>query len=342
MNGWIATENRKLIVLLLSLVLPNCAASVSAQRNTNPDAYYRAPSTMHGKTVVLPVGTTFEGRMDSNVGSRISHQGERFTITLSAPVLANGVDVIIPAGSQVVGEVVEAIPSSRLPREKNMPKPNGKLRVQLSGLHTPDGMTYPLVASMAGETIQMGRRSMNNPNLGGGVAYMGSAAGFEAVAPGMSDKYRGRGGRGPQVVTKQQMMRDAIYGMGSGNPMERMAKPTIRSLVKRDHDLYIDSGSPITIRMDAPFKIGVNPVNPGEVVGGQESDSPEPFPGDSSSGRRFSPTRNPAALEGPSAFPGDTSSGGSPGADAATPAAQQPPQAAPVEQPSSNSNADNF
>lgn len=329
-------------VIWMLVAAASCGA-VYAQRGGNPEAYYRAPSTMHGKTVVLPAGTTFEGRMDGTVGSRLSHAGERFTITLSAPILANGVDVIIPAGSQVIGEVVEAIPASKLPHEKNMPKPTGKLRVQLNGLQTPDGVNFPLVASMAGETITMGRRTMNNPNLGSGVGYMGSAASFEAVAPGMSDRNRGRGGRGPQVVTKQQMMRDAIYGMGNtGNSMDRMAKPTIRSLVKREHDLYIDSGSPITIRLDAPFKIGVNPVNPGDIggapgFGGSESSSSD------GGGRRFSRGGNSTSGGGEEPFPGDTAGSGSPrqpdqpdGAPAQP--APQAPQPAPVQQPSGQDN----
>jgi hypothetical protein len=287
-----------LSLLAITIVL---SGPCLAQRNMNPETYYRAPSSVHGKTVILPAGTTFEGRMDGSVGSRLSHAGERFTITLASPVLANGVDVIIPAGAQVIGEIVEAIPSSKLPYNKKIePKPNGKLRVQLNTLQTPDGVSYPLVASMAGETIKLGRRTMNNPNLGAGVGYMGTSASFEAVAPGMSDRNRGRGGRGPQVVTKQQMMRDAIYGTGNSNSMDRMASPTIRSLVKREHDLYIDSGSPITIRLDAPFKIGINPLNPGSLELPPDSSPPQPFPGDEGAapagGRRFAPS-SPAASE---------------------------------------------
>jgi len=158
---------------------------------------------------------------------------------------------------------------------------------------------------------------------------MGTASSFEAVAPGMSDRNRGRSSRGPQVVTKQQMMRDAIYGMGNtNNAMDRMAKPTIRSLVKREHDLYIDNGSPITIRLDAPFKIGINPVNPGEIGGGGAEYSGEP------SGRRFSQDNSGGGGAPAEAFPGDTAGGGNqqpPGAQSQP--VQQAPQPAPVGQP---------
>src|SRR5947207_1876547 len=77
----IKTQRSAPLLLVMALWLA-CGGAI-AQRNMNPETYYRAPSSMHGKTVVLPAGTTFEGRMDNSVGSRISHQGERFTVTLS-------------------------------------------------------------------------------------------------------------------------------------------------------------------------------------------------------------------------------------------------------------------
>ena len=302
-----------LLLTLTQLVLP-IVPGVLAQRNENPETYYRAPSSMHGKTVLIPVGTTFEGRIDSTIGSSVSQTGERFTITMASPVLANGVDVIIPAGSQIQGEVVEAIPAKSFPHQKGMPKPTGKLRVQLTGLKTPDGLSYPMVASLTGETIIMGRKVMANPGLGGGVGYMGTAAGFEAVAPGMADRYRGRGGRGPTVVSPQQLMRDPLYGAMAGiNPMMRtgMGQPTIRALVKRECDLYIDAGSPLSVKLDAPFKIGMAQTGTaGEALGDLDIGA-----GSGESGRRFSRTKSGARGEQSQPtenYPGNTT-GSAPG-----------------------------
>ncbi len=223
---------------------------------------YMGASSLHGKTVILPRGTTFEGRMDLTIGSR-SRQGQAFTISMAAPVLANGTDVLIPAGSQILGEVVEAIASGDVPHPKGM-KPTGKLRVQLSGLRTPDGVTYPLVASLAGETFSNGgggQGSQNaNKNLGGGIGYVGSQASFEAVAPGMDAKRRGSGGgQGPKVLTRSEIMRDPIYGIDPNDNNNGSGQaPKIRSLVKKGRDIYIASGSPVSIKLDAPFKIGIS------------------------------------------------------------------------------------
>src|SRR4029434_8693966 len=130
-------------------------------------------------------------------------------------------------------------------------------RVNMNGLKMPDGMTYPIICSMTGETLVMGSRSMANPNLGGGVGYMGTATGFEAIGPNAADAMR-RSGRGPRVMNAKQFMRDPIYGSqamrGSGS-----ANPSIRALVKRHNELYIDEGASITLKLDAPLSIGVNP-----------------------------------------------------------------------------------
>jgi hypothetical protein len=219
---------------------------------------FQGASSLHGKTVVMPRGTTFEGRMDLTIGSK-SRQGQPFTISMSAPVLANGTDVLIPAGSQIVGEVVEAIPASDVPHPKGM-KPSGKLRVQLSSLRTPDGITYPIVASLAGESYsQNGAPGPGTPNrnLGGGVGYVGTQASFEAVAPGMEARRRGGGSNGLQMITKSELMRDPIYGIDQAD-QQNQGGMKIRSLVHRGRDIFIASGSPVSIKLDAPFKIGIS------------------------------------------------------------------------------------
>src|SRR5438874_3230562 len=205
----------KSVSIGLSLILAVSAGTIwqqqaSAQRKTNPDAFYKAPTSLHGKTVLVPVGSTFEGRIDKTIGSSVSHAGDQFHIVMAAPVLANGVDVIIPSGSQILGEVVEAISHDEQEHHKGQPKTKGKLRIQITGLRTPDGQTYPMVASITGETVMMGKRVMRNDSMGGGVGYMGSTAGFEAVGPGMKDAWR-RNMRGPSVVSREQMKRDPIY-----------------------------------------------------------------------------------------------------------------------------------
>ncbi len=226
-----------------------------------------------GKTILIPAGTTLEGRIDTKIGSAFSRAGQKFNVTLASPVLGNGQAVLIPAGSQLTGEVVEAIPSGHLEHAKKTPKPMGKLRVQLTGLRTPDGTTYPLVASFIGEVPKKnpsaGGRT-TGPELGTGVAYIGSQSNFNRIYPAA-------GGRSGPLVTKQQMLNNPLYGdpehgagLGGG----------IRSLLKRGRELIIYQGSPMSVRLDAPLEMAVVPV-PSETF-------PLSSPAPDREGKRFS------------------------------------------------------
>ncbi len=90
----------------------------------------------------------------------------------------------------------------------------GKLRVQINALKMPDGMTYPMVASLVGEEAiassyyQAG--NVINPVRGSGVAYVGTPTGFQSVQPGKAH-YNPRTGMS-QVVTKNEMLNDPIWG----------------------------------------------------------------------------------------------------------------------------------
>lgn len=258
--------------ILLTLVAMICCATVCAPANaqrykrTDGNTFYRAPNASGGKTIVIPIGTTFEGRLSKTVSSAKSHPGQGFEVIMSSPVLANGSDVVIPAGSAIIGEVVEAVPSSSLPRKKKEPPPRGKLRVQLNGLRFPNGVNYPMVATLAGEVG--GRSGGQRTPLGTGVAYMGSAASFEAVGPGMSKLGRNGGGgkRGPELVSKREMLRNEIYGLGEQEQQDTL----IRSLVLRKHDYWIDGGSPLTVRLGAPLKLAVTKPGEGLPMGSVE------------------------------------------------------------------------
>lgn len=248
----------------ISLLLAACSfafvqPSAQAQMDMNAEKFYRAPRSMHGKQVVIPVGSHFEGRMNDTISST-TRQGQKFSIEITSPILANGTDVLIPIGSRVIGEVVEAIPSNKQRKIKYMPKPLGKLRTQLSALTTPDGMTYPLVASIVAEYGKLGsgrtmpnRDLMGNPSMG----YVGSQASFDAVDPNF-DKRGGNMMKGPTVIDKRTFFRDPINGVPRFQG-GAAGTPVIRSIVRKGNEIYIYSGSPLTLRVDAPLKMGIAP-----------------------------------------------------------------------------------
>jgi len=276
-----AKNEAKTAPILLAFISACCLSFDIASRVL---AQYQAPSTLQGKVIVIPIGTTFEGRIDNTIGSAVSRQGERFVISMSSPLLANGTEVLIPAGSEIIGEVVEAIPSHKVPRQKNQVKQIGKLRVELTALKTPDGLTFPLVASIVADKSKMGQMAQQHP-LGTGVAYVGSNSAFEAVAPGNPRYIRQQPGQAPKVLSPGDIMRDPILGRDqsyANNSFQQGAM--IRSLVRKKNDLFIYSGSPISMRIDAPFKISLGSSQGAAATLNAPLLSPETPP---AGGRRF-------------------------------------------------------
>jgi hypothetical protein len=284
------------LALIVALLLEN---SDNALAQTGANAYFNPPTALSGKTVIIPVGTTFEGRIDTTIGSSVSKQGERFVIEITSPALANGSEVLIPAGSQILGEIVQAVPSNKVRHDKKE-KPFGQLRIQISGLKFPDGATFPMVASLVGEDAGGG----SNPNLGGGMAYAGSSNNYEAVSPARMNRVRNRTGV-PHVVTKQELMKDPIYGKAGSDH----GQYGIRSLVKRKRNLFIYQGSPLTVRLDAPFKIGIGiSRNAGASLEAPVNPSADDSPG--SGHRRFSPASDADPSAGSSPPPAGAIGGG--------------------------------
>ena len=329
-------------ILAAGLLLSIAGASpldASAQQRTkrsDPNTYYRAAHTMSGKTIILPIGTTFEGRMSTSISSAKSHSGQAFSIILSSPLLANGTDVVIPAGSEVIGEVVEAIPSRAFPRKKKMPPPRGKLRIQLNQLRTPDGTSYPLVANLAGEVEDTkGGRGRTGPTLGSSVAYVGTAAAFEAVAPGSNRYGGGRGGqqgRGPDYVRKREFMSHEIYGTG-GDRNQGQDDNRIRSLVIRKYDYWIDEGSPLTVRTGAPLKLGIAAPGAGVPLGSVSDEPDEPLPGRS---LKNAATDIPPIGGGDGNFPAPSGGGAAPSNTMQAPVQSTPAAGAGSKSPSSD------
>ena len=204
-----------------------------------------------GRTVMIPAGTMFEGRIDQTIGSKQSHAGQKFLVTMASPALGNGQDVIIPAGAQFLGEVVEALSSSHLPHKKGFNKPVGKLRVTITGLRIPDGSTFAVVASFV-------KDAKGSPELGTGVAYVGTQASFNQLYPrGGGPGTRQTGG----LVGKDAMLKNALYGDPDKDKNNNNGQQNqIRSLLKKGNEVYIENGSPMSIRLDAPLRISLAPV----------------------------------------------------------------------------------
>ena len=133
--------------------------------------------------ISLPSGTRLRVRLDSDLGSQISHAGDTFTATVSDDVLANGT-VVIPRGARAGGTVVDAKALGRF-------KGGALLSVRLDRVHTRWG-SYP-VATTSIDRAENGKGKRSAGFIGGGAAFGaligglaggGKGAGIGALAGG--------------------------------------------------------------------------------------------------------------------------------------------------------------
>jgi hypothetical protein len=75
-------------------------------------APHKASSWFGSKPVTLPAGTVLTVRLARAVGSKLSASGDHFSATVASPVEVDG-KVVLPAGADALGKVVEAVPQGR-------------------------------------------------------------------------------------------------------------------------------------------------------------------------------------------------------------------------------------
>jgi hypothetical protein len=161
---------RYIIVLLITFViglsLPN---ALNAQASSATGSHH---STKHATTtpVTIPAGSSMTVRTSSALSSETSKSGDRFSATLAAPVSVGG-RVVVPSGTPVTGQVVEAKSRGKL-------KGEARLKLALTTL-TYKGHSYPIETELS-TTTEKGKGKRTAATTAGGAgagALIGALAG---------------------------------------------------------------------------------------------------------------------------------------------------------------------
>lgn len=148
-----------------------------------------AARPLRGRVVVAPAGSRFDVSIVTTLSSGISRVGDIVSASVASPLIV-GADVVIPAGSQIVGQVVNAVPARRFKAGAG-----GILELRFTSVQTPDGQRYPLSASIDANQFKLqaetgGSRlakGVGKTAVGAGLgAALGTAIG--AIAGGMPGK----------------------------------------------------------------------------------------------------------------------------------------------------------
>jgi hypothetical protein len=95
---------------------------------------------LQGQITYVPVGTTVDASLTSPIDSAVAKAGDLFSAKLYAPVYMNG-DLVLPAGTTLEGNITAADKSGHVGS-------NGLITMRLTGAVTPDGIRYPLSATI--------------------------------------------------------------------------------------------------------------------------------------------------------------------------------------------------
>jgi type IV secretory pathway VirB10-like protein len=171
--------------------------------------------------VTVPAGTRLEVELTRTLASNTSSPGDAFRARVSEDVMQDGV-VVIPRGSEILGEVTEAVPLKRVGGQ-------ARLALKLTDLVLPSGRTVPVQASF----IQEGRNETRRD-----AATIGGATAGGAIL-----------GR---ILNKGDRSRGSIIGALIG-----AAAGTAIASKTPGEEVVIPEGSVVTLRLDDAVQVRV-------------------------------------------------------------------------------------
>jgi len=154
----------KQLALALGGLIAVAACSQNARVESSGEV---APATPVNRNT-LPAGTTINVKLNESLGTASSHEGDRFTATVSDPVMAQNGARAVPAGAMVFGHV-SGIHSANLPTEQAV------IRLAFDSLNF-NGRTYPFDASISSVNVQNEATNATTSSTVKGAAT-GAAAG---------------------------------------------------------------------------------------------------------------------------------------------------------------------
>mgnify|MGYP001792447464 CR=1 FL=1 len=175
------------VALFTSILLLLWTSVACSTKPAGENAEESAKSLLSSsKQVALPAGTVVTVRLASAVGSKLSASGAHFSATVARPVEVDG-KVVVPAGAEALGKVVEAVPQGRF-------EGAASLRLVLESVNV-NGDSYDVTTSSVRRYLKgKGKRT---------ATFIGGGAGGGALIGGLTG-----GGKGALI--------GAALGAGAG------------------------------------------------------------------------------------------------------------------------------
>jgi hypothetical protein len=196
---------------------PTPMQPAAGQPSSSASQQAAAPTAPPPPAVVnLPEGTSIRVRLDTDLGSNISHAGDSFTATVADDVMKGG-EVVIAKGARAEGTVVDAKALGRF-------KGGAALAVKLDRVTSRWG-SYPVETSSISQA-QQGKGKRSATMIGGG-------AGLGALIGGLAG-----GGKGAAI--------GALAGGGAG---------TAGTAFTGNKPIVLPAETVLTFKLDHPVRI---------------------------------------------------------------------------------------
>ena len=122
------------------MVLPPVNDGVNQNQSYSPYMNNYNSPVLKGAVTTVPVKTAFEIITNSEINTKKNHVGEIFTATLNQPIVVGG-DIVIPAGSEVFGQVTYSEDAGRVGR-------NAIMEIKFTGVKTLNGNKIPMMGKI--------------------------------------------------------------------------------------------------------------------------------------------------------------------------------------------------
>lgn len=194
---------------------------------------YQQSQTYQGRVSTVPSGTPLSATVSTPLSSEFSRVGDRFMASLGSPITGSDGSIVIPAGSQLEGQVVSVKPAGRTGKA-------GELDVRFTAAVLGNGQRIPLSARIrTDDNTGIIKGSTTAGRVGNTALKTGLGAGLgAALGTAMGPLSGGNVGRG------------AIYGTAIGGGLG-LAK----GAWDKGKDAVLQTGEPLNIMLDQPITV---------------------------------------------------------------------------------------
>lgn len=191
---------------------------------------YTPQQPLQGYVATAPAGTTVNATFTTPISSEFARVGDRFNATLGSPIVG-GSSVLLPAGSQMEGQVVMVRPAGRAGR-------HGELEIRFTSATLPNGQRIPLSARIQTEdNTGIIKGGSTKGRVGKAALTTGVGAGLgAALGTAMGPLSGGEVGRG------------AIYGTALGAGVGALGAG-----LQKGKPAVIETGQPVNVILDQPL-----------------------------------------------------------------------------------------